>query len=150
MARWLAAHGSDVEAVREIQGHLVSRAVSEAMHWLVLLGAERRTIVLSSNLQLRLDGIPYANSASPQDPGVAIYWNDRKLGERVIACDKWLNVYDIRACGLAVDGLRAMQRAELVANGNSARSVARAVGVSPATIERIARGESWQQPPEAP
>jgi hypothetical protein len=88
------------------------RATNEMLHSLQLLGADRRTIILSTNIPVRQDGLPYANHRAPEDPGVAVYWNTKALGERVIACDKWDQVHaNIRAIGLAVDGLRAMDRA---------------------------------------
>lgn len=88
------------------------RALDEMLHSLKLLGADKRTIIVSSNVPVRNDGMPYASYRAPEDPGVAVYWNTKALGERVIACDRWDGVHaNIRAIGLAVDGLRAMDRA---------------------------------------
>lgn len=36
-----------------------------------------RLPVLSSNVELRRDGLPYANGKAPADPGVAIYFTRR-------------------------------------------------------------------------
>jgi hypothetical protein len=45
-------------------------------------------IMLSSNIPVRLDGLPYSNAREPADHGVAVYF--RIKGEpRVLACDKW-------------------------------------------------------------
>jgi hypothetical protein len=82
------------------------------LHSLQLLGADKRTIIVSSNVPVRNDGLPYSTYRAPEDPGVAVYWSTKALGERVIACDRWDGVHaNIRAIGLAVDGLRAMDRA---------------------------------------
>ncbi len=88
------------------------RALSETVHSLTLLGADRRSVVVSTNIPVKQDGLPYANFRRPDDPGVAVYWTTQAHGERVIACDKWLEVHEnIRAIGLALEGLRAMERA---------------------------------------
>lgn len=71
-----------------------------------------RYVVLSTNVPLRLDGLPYAGSAEKhyQDPGVAVYfsWKDEPW---VIACDCWDRVKDnVRAIGLTVDAMRQIER----------------------------------------
>lgn len=78
-----------------------------------LLGA--RSVVISSNLPVRLDGLPMAG-ARPQngDPGVAVYWTQfhlQKSEPRAIACDKWLKVEaNMRAIGLSIAAMRAIER----------------------------------------
>jgi hypothetical protein len=90
------------------------KARDELLHELCLLGARRQTLVLSTNIPLRHDGIPYANWREPQDPGVAVYWEQRIGGgwqQRVIACDSWRLVREnIRAVGLAIAALRTLER----------------------------------------
>jgi hypothetical protein len=50
-------------------------------------------VVLSSNIPLRNDGLPYSNVREPADHGVAVYF--RIKGEpRVLAVDKWNRVSD--------------------------------------------------------
>lgn len=88
------------------------RALNELMRGLKLLGALRGSVVVSTNVPLRNDGLPYANTRRPDDTGVAVYWSTRTHGERVVACDRWTDVHEnIRAIGLAIDGLRAIERA---------------------------------------
>lgn len=85
-------------------GHLVAE--------LGRLGALRSSVVVSSNVPLRRDGLPYSNGRSPEDPGIAVYWSTNAFKDRVIACDKWDKVHDnIHAIGLAIEGLRAIDRA---------------------------------------
>ncbi len=87
------------------------QALKEMQRALQLLGAIG-PIVVSTNIPVRRDGMPHAGVSTPDDPGVAVYWTTKALGERVIACDRWSSVRsNIRAIGLAVDGLRAMERA---------------------------------------
>jgi hypothetical protein len=73
-----------------------------------LLGA--RDIVISSNVELRRDGLPYANSREPVDPAVAVYF-ERKARPFVIACDTYARVADnLRAVGMTVSALRTIHR----------------------------------------
>lgn len=66
--------------------------------------------VLSSNIELRRDGLPYANRPEPDDPGVAVYF--MYDGEpRVFCCDKWDRVQDnMHAIGNTIGAIRGMDR----------------------------------------
>jgi len=78
------------------------------IHSIEMLGGD--SVVLSTNIKLRQDGLPYANRLLPDDPGIAVYWT-RKGRQEVMACDLWLRPWEnMRAVGLAIEGLRAMQR----------------------------------------
>jgi len=73
-----------------------------------LMGA--RLAVLSTNVELRRDGLPYANQPEPADPGVAIYfeWKGRPMA---FSCDRWDRVKDnVRAIGLTIAALRGLER----------------------------------------
>lgn len=86
-----------------------ARARDELIREVGLLGA--RDIVISSNLPLRRDGYPLAGTSEPIDPGVAVYWTTSKGEPKVMACDRWRRVREnVRAVGLAIEGLRAIQR----------------------------------------
>jgi hypothetical protein len=65
-----------------------------------------RDLILSSNVPLRRDGLPYANTREPADPGVAAYFV-RKGQQVCIPCDTydrhWKN---IRAIGLSIKDMR--------------------------------------------
>lgn len=76
-----------------------------------------RKVVISSNLQLRQDGIPYANQRRPEDPGVAVWFELREKGgkrewrEHVLACDMWDRPeHNLRAIVLHVAALRGQER----------------------------------------
>jgi hypothetical protein len=77
---------------------------------LTYLGS-RRDVVLSTNVPLTQDGVPYAQRATNlQDPGVAVYWM-RDGKPQVIACDRWLGVGEnARAIWYALDALRTLKR----------------------------------------
>lgn len=73
-----------------------------------MLGA--REVVISSNIPMRLDGLPYANYNTPADSGVAVYFvlNGR---HQCIPCDKWVKVVDnLQAINLTVAALRGLER----------------------------------------
>jgi hypothetical protein len=87
-------------------------ATQHLLNELKLLGAYRSSIVISTNVPLRRDGLPYAGVRPPEDPGVAVHWSTTTFKDRVIACDKWDRVHDnIHALGLAIAGMRAIDRA---------------------------------------
>lgn len=92
------------------------RARDETIHSLNLLGA--RNVILSSNVPLRHDGLPYANVAEPRDPGVAVYFERRIASEWrsfVIACDS-------RRLPRAGDAASPRSRRRRVANGSDQSS----------------------------
>ncbi len=72
------------------------------------LGA--RYITLSTNVELRLDGLPYANRREPDDPAVAVYFQ-LKGTPHVLACDKWDRVQDnVQAIRLHIGAIRGQER----------------------------------------
>lgn len=69
-----------------------------------------RLPVLSSNLTLRQDGLPYASQRQPDDPGVAVYfeWKGRRMA---FACDRWNRVEDnVQAIRHTIAALRGLDR----------------------------------------
>jgi hypothetical protein len=78
------------------------------LHSLRLLGAQQA--VISTNVPTRHDGLPYATYAEPKDPSCAVYWV-HKGKPQVMACDCWRTVREnLRAIGLALEALRALER----------------------------------------
>ncbi len=80
-----------------------------------------RDVVISSNLPVKRNGLPYADSKEPSDPGVAVYFDRRITNTRshdpdtwkpfVIACDTYRKlVWNLRAIGMTVEALRTIQR----------------------------------------
>ena len=73
-----------------------------------LLGA--RDEILSTNVEVRLDGMPRSGQAEPRDPGAAVYFELSKK-PTVLACDRWDRVADnIAAIAQHIDALRRMDR----------------------------------------
>lgn len=74
------------------------------------LGA--RNIVISSNIPLRQDGLPYANFERRHisDKGVAVYftWNQEQM---VLCCDQWNRFEDnFHAIAKTIEALRGIER----------------------------------------
>lgn len=72
------------------------------------LGAEN--VAISTNLELRLDGLPRGGQAQPTDPGVAVYFTLKKQ-RTVLACDKWSRIQcNMRAIEKHIEALRGQDR----------------------------------------
>lgn len=67
-------------------------------------------VVISTNIPVRLDGLPYASAREPDDPGVAIYF--RIKGQpRCLACDRWDRVADnMAALAKHIEAIRGIGR----------------------------------------
>jgi len=84
------------------------RARNELLFELRRLGA--KNVIISSNIPLRRDGLPYADYREPADPGVAVYFEmDGK--NQCFPCDRWsLAVDNLQAIRLTVQALRGLER----------------------------------------
>jgi DnaJ-domain-containing protein 1 len=66
--------------------------------------------IISTNIKIRADGLPYSNQRTPDDPGVAVYfdWKDKPI---VFACDKYRTVEDnLWAIIKHIEALRGQER----------------------------------------
>ena len=72
------------------------------------LGA--RHAVVSTNVELRRDGLPYSSRRAPEDPGVAVYFLlDSR--QQCIPCDRWSKVEEnARATWKSIEALRGLER----------------------------------------
>ena len=67
-------------------------------------------ILLSTNVELNLNGMPRGDRARPFDVGVAVYFQ-LKGRDTVLACDRWTRVEDnIVAIAKHIDALRGQER----------------------------------------
>jgi hypothetical protein len=75
------------------------------------MGVREQTIVISSDLRLRLDGLPYADQPTSQlDPGVAVYWQKGKA-TRCMAVDRYRRLADnLAAIAATLEAMRAIER----------------------------------------
>lgn len=95
-------------AVQRTKDLTVANAVARLQAELDRLGAS--DAVVSTNLRLRLDGLPRSDQGDPGDPGVALYFRLKKQ-DRCLACDRYWRVADnIAAIAAHIEALRAIER----------------------------------------
>lgn len=89
----------------------VSQALGRLLEEFGRLGRSvRDSVVVSSNIRTRLDGLPYSNTSEPADPGVAVYFTLRGK-PRCLACDRYRTVSgNIAAIAAHVEAIRAIER----------------------------------------
>lgn len=68
-------------------------------------------VVITSNLPLRANGVPYsAGPGAISDPGIAVWWV-KKGTEHAIACDRWSTcVENMRAIEKTLEAIRGIAR----------------------------------------
>ena len=85
-----------------------ARARDELMSEISRMGG--RLPVLSSNLLLRRDGLPYAQQGRVDDPGIAVYF-EYKGKPMCFACDRYTNIEaNTRAIQLSISAIRGLER----------------------------------------
>lgn len=86
----------------------VHAATKQVLHELDLLRA--REVLISSNVELRQDGLPRSGQKVPADPGVAVYFRV-KGAPTVLACDAWnLPEHNLVAIAKHVEAIRGQAR----------------------------------------
>lgn len=93
-----------------IYGLSFDRARRQLFEELARLGA--KSVVLSTNVPLRNDGVPYASAADRilDDPGVAVYFT-LKGRQFAMARDGFVHIAaNMRSLSLAIEGLRQLER----------------------------------------
>lgn len=74
------------------------------------MGVPDFQVIISTNVELRRDGLPYSNQKTPSDPGAAVYF--KLKGEpKVLACDRWdLPEHNLWAIAKHIEALRGQDR----------------------------------------
>ncbi|MFC5550760.1 J domain-containing protein [Massilia aerilata] len=89
----------------------IAEATNRVLAELARMGIDRQDVVISTNLQLRLDGLPRSGQAAPRDAGAAVYWKTRKGERRVMAIDQYYKVEEnLAAIAATLDAMRAIER----------------------------------------
>lgn len=89
----------------------VSDGLERVLSGLSKMGLDRNDIVVSTNMQTRLDGLPRSNQSEPSDPGVAVYWQPKKGPMKVLAVDRFDRVADnLAAVAGTLAALRSIER----------------------------------------
>lgn len=75
------------------------------------MGVKRDDVVISTNMELRLDGLPRSDRKEPADPGAAIYWRQKGHLMRCMAIDRYTTVADnLAALAATLEAMRAIER----------------------------------------
>ncbi|WP_415916343.1 J domain-containing protein [Xanthomonas arboricola] len=92
----------------------IAEGVDRVRRELQRMGINDDDLVISTNLELRLDGLPRSNQREPADPGVAVYWldrYDRTQPPKCMAIDCYDRVADnLAAVAATLDAMRAIER----------------------------------------
>ena len=72
--------------------------------------ADPDDVIISTNLQLRNDGLPRSNQREPDDQGVAVYFT-LDGAQRCIPCDKYQSIaQNLAAIAATIESLRTLDR----------------------------------------
>ena len=107
---WPAGWARTVSHRREAGSFKVSLAKARdgLLKEITLLGG--RHPIISSNLMLRGDGLPYAQQRRVDDCGIAVYF-DYKKRQMCFACDRFTTIdANLRAIELTIAALRGIER----------------------------------------
>jgi hypothetical protein len=90
----------------------VGEGVARVLRELKTMGVPNWNVIISSELKLRNDGLPYSAQATAKlDPGVAVYWKDRSGSRRCMAIDRYDRIADnLAAIAATLDAMRAIER----------------------------------------
>jgi hypothetical protein len=89
----------------------IAEATKRVLAELARMGIDRDNIVISTNLELRQDGLPYSRQPVPRDAGAAVYWHVKKGEQRVMAIDQYYKVEEnLAAIAATLDAMRAIER----------------------------------------
>lgn len=88
----------------------INRGIQFVLEQLRMMNVPGRNVIVSTDLKLRNDNLPYSNQRRPDDSGVAVWW--KKHGEqRVIALDKYTKIEDnLHAIGKTLEAMRGIER----------------------------------------
>ena len=88
----------------------LGRATNALVNEIEMLTGRRTESIISTNIKLRRDGLPYASGKLPEDSGVAVYfkYHDKDM---CFACDKfrqvWENMVSIKK---TIEAIRGIER----------------------------------------
>lgn len=91
----------------------IAEGVERVRSELARMGIPDHDVVISTDLQLRLDGLPRSGQREPEDPGVAVYWLDPvdRAAPKCMAVDRYDRVADnLAAVAATLEAMRAIER----------------------------------------
>lgn len=88
----------------------VRDAVQRLLGELQRMGVKDDDIIISTNVPLRLDGMPRSDQ-EPSDSGAAVYWHKKNQNMRCMAIDQYWRVADnLAAIAATLEAMRAIER----------------------------------------
>ena len=90
----------------------VADAIDRVTTELDRMGIRHGDLIVSTNIPVKLNGLPYSQPTQPQDPGVAVYWRTwRDKQMKCMAIDRYTTVADnIAAIAASIAALRTVER----------------------------------------
>lgn len=90
----------------------ITDAIKRVLAELHGFGVSREDAIISTNLDLRLDGLPRSGQRPPADPGAAVYWlRNQNEPQRCMAIDMYDRVADnLAAIAATLAAMRAIER----------------------------------------
>jgi hypothetical protein len=90
----------------------IAQGVRRLVAELRRMGIDEESIIISTNIKPRIDGMPSGNANEPRDPGAAVYWKDKKTGMPLsMAIDLYDRVTDnLAALAATIKAMRAIER----------------------------------------
>ena len=68
-------------------------------------------VVISTNVPVRNDGLPYSKAREPDDPGAVVYWRGSEDKRQCMAIDRYDRVADnLAAIAATLEAMRAIER----------------------------------------
>lgn len=90
----------------------IAEGTKRVLEQLRSMGVREGDAIISTDLKVRLDGLPMSNQREPENPGVAVYWKKGKETQhKVIAIDLYARIADnLAAIAATLDAMRAIER----------------------------------------
>lgn len=89
----------------------VKQSITKILHELRLMGIPDKDVIISTNLQLQNNGLPYSSQKPPKDTGASVWWVGKNKQQRVIALDSYNKVeHNLSAIGKTLEAMRGINR----------------------------------------
>jgi hypothetical protein len=106
---WPAGVPRTKSPARSAFGEVTIHRAAQELTW-EIERMQGRLPVISTNLELRNDGLPYSKQRPIADHGVAVYFT-RKGHQMVFACDRWDRIeHNMRAITKTIEAMRGIER----------------------------------------
>jgi hypothetical protein len=90
----------------------IAEGTQRVLEQLRALGVRDGDAIISTDLKVRLDGLPYSGQREPENPGVAVYWKrGKETQHKAMAIDQYTRIADnLAAIAATLDAIRAIER----------------------------------------